>query len=151
MDGNGKPCLGFLQPRSGENLRADYFPMAERKTRASKRDRRPTIVRSILAQNICALRDRKWPEEPTITGRNKILAQHLFTGLPQVQRIAKGEVGTSVDYVEWLAEIFEVRPQDLLSPYFATSFKDQPPSSHPDTRDDGAELQRREAPGRSRQ
>lgn len=120
----------------------------EKKTRRSKKDLPPTAIRSVLAHNIRTMRDRKWASLSAVTSRNKALAAALHTGLPQAQRLVDGVGGPSVDTVERIADIFGVRPQDMLTPYFGAE-KEHPPASVPADGDDRAELhpgQNRHAP-----
>lgn len=88
-------------------------------SRRSKKDRPPARIRGVLADNIRRLRDRKFADLPNETARNKAL--HALTGISaaQIQRIVLAELGTSVDLIELLAEALDVRPQDLLTPYFS--------------------------------
>jgi hypothetical protein len=139
-----KPYLGFSQPRLGTPHAADWCVM-EKKTRQTKSKKRPTVVRGVLAQNVCALRDRKWSNLQSDTQRNKELARAARVSLNLVQQITKALSGTSIDNVEFMAEVFECRPANLLTPYFAV--KDQPPKSDAPPRNDGAELRQR--PGRA--
>jgi hypothetical protein len=76
------------------------------------------MVRAILAQNVQALRDSVYSRFRSVTARNKELAADAGLTLSQVQRIIAMELGTSIDYVEYLAKPLKVRPQDLLTPYF---------------------------------
>jgi hypothetical protein len=72
-------------------------------SRESKRQRPRTLIREILAKNVSELRDRVYLDIPTVTGRNRALAEKIGTRLSQIQRICCGKLGTSIDTVEWLA------------------------------------------------
>lgn len=97
----------------------------------------------VLAQNVVALRDREFAELETVTARNRALAERINSTLSQVQRLCAGDLGSSVDTVEWLAQALHVRPQDLLTPYFAISVGAQPPLSPEKKPGDEAALRRR--------
>lgn len=89
--------------------------------RQSKSQRPVTVIRGVLAQNLIALRDRKWPHLPNATKRNEALASLCKpTSKSQIQRIMAQQLGTSIDLLELLAYALDVRPQDLLTPYFAS-------------------------------
>lgn len=107
------------------------------KTRNSKKDRPPAIVRGVLGRNVSLLRDRVYSGQRTVTARNTKLAEAIGSKLSQVQRICNGELGTSIDTVEWLAEALGVLPHNLLTPYFANSQDVQkaPPAQAEDERD----------------
>lgn len=96
--------------------------------RRSKKDKPPAIIRGVLAQNVRVLRDRKWRDVSTATARNRKLAEAADTTLSQVQRVLAKTLGTSVDLVEQLANAMDVRPQDLLTPYFYSIQKPEVPS-----------------------
>jgi transcriptional regulator with XRE-family HTH domain len=113
----------------------------EKETRKSKGKLPPPVVRGVLALNVRVLRDRKWPEEKSATARNRKIAAATGMSRSQAARIAEGSLGPSIDYVERLATLFDVRPQDLLTPYFCVA-KEQPSESSPAAEDDRAELQR---------
>ena len=85
--------------------------------------------------------------EHTDTAKNKALARAAGTTLSQIQRILACEVGTSIDIVESLARVFEVRPQDLLTPYYYSPQHDhaanQTLSIHETPKQDTKALQRR--------
>lgn len=127
MRAQASPYLGFFQPGTGleRSLASDSVTTS----RKSKRERGPTIIRMVLAQNVAALRDRKFKHLDAVTDRNEALAKEIGSSKEQVRRLCKGDLGTSIDTVEWLAAAFGVRPQDLLTPYFATG--DQPTAPQP--------------------
>jgi transcriptional regulator with XRE-family HTH domain len=109
-------------------------------TRKSKKDRPPTLIRGIVAQNIEQLRDQVYRDLRTPTARNTRLAKESGVATSQIQRIIAQELGTSIDYLEMLAKPLGVRPQDLLHPYLVSQPKP------PDYRDESPgqdELQRR--------
>ncbi len=110
-------------------------------TRKSKSKKPIPIIRGILGRNVEVLRDQVFAELPTVTARNEKLGEKIGSKLTQIQRICAGELGTSIDTVEWLADALHVRPHDLLTPYFATA-KGAPPSKPPPAADE-APLQRR--------
>lgn len=117
MDTHDRPCLGFLQPGTGFGVALSCADMA--KPRKSKKNRPPAAIRAILANNVRSLRDALYAGEPNETARNRALADKVGTKLSQIQRICDADLGTSIDSVEWLAEALQVRPHDLLTPYFA--------------------------------
>ncbi len=86
--------------------------------RRSKRDKPDPLIRGFLATNVTALRDRKYGG-PSVTARNRKLAEKADTTLSQIQRVLSMELGTSIDLIARLARALDVRPQDLLTPYFA--------------------------------
>lgn len=97
--------------------------------RRSKNQKPPTMIRQILAANLAALRDRKYPVHHNVTQRNRSLAKAAHTTLSQIQRILSLSVGTSIDLLEELAHALGVEPADLLTPYFANRM--EAPSHHP--------------------
>lgn len=138
MVADTRPCLGSVQPRLGTASSLALIGVTD--TRQSKSKRPVPIIRGILGRNVEVLRDEVFADLPNVTARNKKLAEKVGTTLGQVQRICAGELGTSIDYVEWLADALNVRPHDLLTPYFATA-RSAPPSEPPGT--DEGPLQRR--------
>jgi hypothetical protein len=89
--------------------------------RKSKKDRPPAIIQGVLADNVRKLRDRKYAALPHETAKNRALAKDSKTVLAQIQRILNLSLAPGVDMIENLATALEVRPQDLLTPYFANS------------------------------
>jgi hypothetical protein len=87
--------------------------------RRSKKDRPPAIVQGVLADNLKRLRDRKFAEAPHETARNRLLAKASDTSMSQIQRIIAMDLAPGVDIVERLAGALEVKPANLLTPYFA--------------------------------
>lgn len=96
-------------------------------TRRSKKDKGPTLLRTHVAKNVVALRDqhKKYKDLPNPTARNKMLAKDADVSPSQVFRVTNGRLGPSVDIIERLAEALNVRPQDLLTPYFVRESSDQ--------------------------
>lgn len=79
-----------------------------------------------MARTVTTLRDRKYHALPNVTARNRKLAKDADVSLSTIQRIVDGDVGASVDTLYSLADTFNVRPQDLLTPFFgATNPADQ--------------------------
>lgn len=103
-----------MQPPIGLGLDATLKAMGRR----SKRDKPDPVIRGVLAHNVTVLRDRAYAAKPSVTSKNKALAKDADTTLSQIQRILSGELGTSVDLIARLARALQVRPQDLLVPYF---------------------------------
>lgn len=98
-------------------------------------------MRAFLSQNVLVLRDshRRYKELPNATAKNRALAKDADISPSQVFRVLEGQLGASIDVVESLARALEVRPQDLLTPYFSRTQTDAPRLKiH-----DGKELQRR--------
>jgi len=89
--------------------------------RRSKSERPPTLVRNYVADNIATLRDRKYPADKfkSVAAKNRQLAADSGVSINQVYRILDKSQGTSIDYIEWLAAALGVRPQELVTPYFA--------------------------------
>jgi hypothetical protein len=87
--------------------------------RKSKKDRPPAIIQSVLADNVRRLRNKKYAALPHETAMNRALARDAGTVLAQIQRILGLELSPGIDMVEQLAGALEVRPADLLTPYFA--------------------------------
>jgi transcriptional regulator with XRE-family HTH domain len=108
-------------------------------TRKSKKDRPPTLVRGIVAQNVEQLRDQVYRDLRTPTARNNKLSEQSGVATSQIQRIISQELGTSIDYLEMLAKPLGVRPQDLLHPYFVA----QPKTDYEPEKPDERELRRR--------
>lgn len=89
-------------------------------TRRSKRDRPATLVRRVVAENVAALMHRKYAALTTDHARIMALSKDAGIAKSQLYRIlAADRLGCSIDYIEWLAAALNVRPQDLLTPYFA--------------------------------
>ena len=87
--------------------------------RNSKSQLPPPVIRTIFGANVANLRDRKFHYLPNVTQRNLALAALLKpTSKSQIERIVKGKLGTSIDLIDRLATALDVRPQDLLTPYF---------------------------------
>lgn len=103
--------------------------------RKSKKDRPPAIIQGVLADNVRKLRDRKYAALPHETARNRALAKDAHTVMSQIQRILELALAPGVDMIENLATALEVRPQDLLTPYFANSVSQSSelPFSEPQT------------------
>ncbi len=89
-------------------------------TRRTKKDKGTSILRAHLAANVIALRDthERLRSLPTVTARNQELARLADVSRSQIQRVTKGTLGASIDVVEAIANALDVRPQDLLTPYF---------------------------------
>lgn len=98
------------------------------------------MIRAIFARNVKGLRDERFPKLRTDTAKNLALAKAAGTTLSQVQRILARTLGTSIDLVESLAGVFGVRPQDLLTPYYADK-RDQLEATPP--LQDGGQAERR--------
>jgi len=96
---------------------------------------------TVIGENVLVLSRRKYSNLSNTTARNRALAKDAETTLSQIQRVIAGEVAIGVDLVEMLAKAFGCRPQDLLTPYFASTMDGigaTPPAQSRDT----AELQR---------
>lgn len=110
--------------------------------RRSKKDKGPSALRAHLATTVRILRDRKYRALPNVTARDTQLAKDADVSRSQIQRIIQGQLGASVDIIEALAAALEIRPQDLLTPYFASAPEERAaPSRQPSRQMD--ELQRR--------
>jgi DNA-binding Xre family transcriptional regulator len=118
MRAEGKPVCGFVQP--GLGLKSPLF-LAAVTTRRTKSQKAPSPLRELVARTVILLRDRKYRALPTVTDRNKALAKDADVSLSTIQRIVDAQAGASVDTLDSLAKALEVRPQDLLTPYFAAS------------------------------
>lgn len=75
------------------------------------------------------LRNRKWATLPDETAMNRALAKACDTTVSQTQRITgDNPPAVGIDFVERVAFAFDVRPQDMLTPYFgATTYELGPP------------------------
>lgn len=115
---DSSPFLGTLQPDLGEAKSIRYWDMSKRR---SKAERPPTLIRNYVADNVATLRDLKYTSDKykSVAAKNKQLATDSGLSKNQVYRILDKSQGTSIDNLEWLAETFGVRPQDLVTPYFA--------------------------------
>lgn len=80
-------------------------------TRGTKRRKYIGEVRAVLAANIARLQIARYLDS---TNRDKALASDVKMSLSQIQRIRTGEIGTSVDQLELLAQHFGVEPWMLL-------------------------------------
>lgn len=89
--------------------------------RRSKKNRPPAIVLGVIADNVMKLRDVRYSALPNETQRNRKLAEDSYTTLSQIQRVTKMELAAGADMIENLANALGVRPQDLLTPYFANA------------------------------
>lgn len=85
------------------------------------------MIRTVVARNVERLRDARFPLEKN---KNRALAAAAGISLSQVQRILNQSLGTSIDNIEWLANVFAVRPQDLLTPYFSDLHNSPDPPAH---------------------
>lgn len=119
MIADAKPYLGPIQPGLGPHTWPMLFWMA--KTRKSKKDRPPSLLRGVVALNVRNLRDAVYASERSATARNTALAKAAGTVKAQIERILNQEVGVSIDLIERLATALRCRPQDLLTPYFQQS------------------------------
>jgi transcriptional regulator with XRE-family HTH domain len=86
----------------------------------------------LLAQTVETLRDQRYEKLPNPTARNRQLAKDADVSSSQIERVIAGTLGTSVDTIDALAKALDVRPQDLLTPYFASKhLSDQLTASTP--------------------
>ena len=113
-----------MQPKLGADIRVTFSHMGRR----SKKDRPAAISQRVLADNLVKLRDRAYAGLPNETARNKRLAKESDMSLSQIQRIIKCTLAPGIDILERLANAFNVRPADLLTPYFAVHDYQHPPS-----------------------
>lgn len=123
MESESKPSLGSTQPKLGRGLPLRFEPVAQKRT--SKSSRPPAIIRGIVARNLVVLRDSVLKHLPHATDRNRELAARTGLSLSQVQRIAAGTLGTSIDHIELLADALGVRAMDLMTPYFWMQLKNK--------------------------
>ncbi len=93
--------------------------------RRSKKDRPPSIIQGVVADNVKKLRDLKFADLPNETARNRKLAQDAGTTLSQIQRIILQTLSPGVDMIERLAAALDARPQDMLTPYFGTTVRQE--------------------------
>lgn len=133
MDTDTRPYLGLSQPRTGPIVSVASLEMARR----SKKDKPEPAIRAFIAENVRILRDRTYAALPTETARNKKLAKDADCSLSQVQRAIAGRSGISVDFLEWFAKAFGVRPQDLATPYFAQAHISPAPQLRQPSQGDG--------------
>lgn len=117
------PNLGLTQPALGRYVVLPYCVMD---TRQSKKDRKPSLLRGVLARNVLALRDRRFKTHRTVTARNVALAAAAHTTLSQIQRILDEEVGCGLEMLDSLAQALKVRPQDLITPYHTVEPMERP-------------------------
>lgn len=128
MDLDDRPLLGFLQPKTGLMASVSCARMGRR----SKKDRLPAMVCIVFRDNVVRLRNRKWAALPDETSMNRALAKACDTTLSQAQRITGVDPpAVGIDFVERIAFVFDVRPQDMLTPYFAAAV------AHDSQSDDG--------------
>jgi hypothetical protein len=146
MSADGSSYLGLAQSRleiASPVVSLAVGPQSE--TRRSKKDKGHSLLRQFLAANVMALRDRhpRYKALPNITARNRLLAADADVSPSQVYRVIEGSLGASIDIVERLAMALDVRPHDLLTPYFhrSTEAADKPPTRP--VRQEIRELQRR--------
>ncbi len=125
MSADSSSYLGFPQSRL-----ATGFPLSwdSVETRRSKKDKGPSLLRSHLGANVGRLRDnhKKYRELPNVTARNQALAKDADVSPSQIHRITNGQLGASIDLVERIAAALDVRPQDLLTPYFVVQNVEKP-------------------------
>lgn len=130
MPADTRPNLGSAQPGRGPDGELICLSVGRR----SKKDRPPALIQQVLAENVRALRDRKYPEAPHETAANKLLAKASDTSPSQIQRIIALEVAAGIDVVERIAKAGDVRPQDMLTPYFfaeTSRMAGKPPTPRP--------------------
>lgn len=85
------------------------------------------MVCIIFRDNVIRLRNRKWSALPDETTMNRALAKACDTTLSQAQRITgEDPPAVGIDFVERIAFVFDVRPQDMLTPYFAAGVSAPP-------------------------
>lgn len=114
MAPEGRPIFGFSQPGIGFEV-----SVALSAVRRTKRDKAPSPLRALVARTVTMLRDRKYQQLDNVTARNRGLAKDADVSFSTIQRICSGEVGATVDMLDSIATALEVRPQDLLTPFFA--------------------------------
>lgn len=102
--------------------------------RTTKKDRPPSLMRGVLASNLVRQRDRLYASLPTVTARNKKIAEVAGTTHSQIQRIINQELGCSIDLLDGLAAALECKPENLLTPYWASA-KEQKQGAGPEVAD----------------
>ena len=90
--------------------------------RRSKKDKPPTTIAITLAQNVIALRDRKYQDLPNESAMNEALGKECHCAKEQIRRITNGALDTGIDMLEYLAIALDTRPQDLVTPFFAAKY-----------------------------
>lgn len=115
MGSESKSCLGLSQTRIGGIDWLSSNPVSRR----TKKDKGPSALRALVADTVKTLRDKKYKTLPNLTARNKQLATDAELSYSQILRVTKGSLGASVDTIEALARALGVRPEELLTPYFA--------------------------------
>lgn len=117
MRGEGSSYLGFNQSRLAAEF---HLPWDSVGTRRSKKDKGTSLLRNHVGANVARLRDQhpKYRELPNPTARNEALAKDADVSPSQIHRMVNGQLGASIDIIERVAAALNVRPQDLLTPYF---------------------------------
>lgn len=125
MTADASSYLGFTQSRLAPESLLSWDSV---ETRRSKKDKGPSLLRSHLGSNVARLRDnhKKYRELPNLTARNQALAKDADVSPSQIHRITNGQLGASIDIVERIAAALDVRPQDLLTPYFVMQAGETP-------------------------
>lgn len=123
MSADGRAYLGSLQAGIGPRTSVSCASVGRR----SKKDRLEPFVTRVLSDNVRRLRDRKYAELQSDKQRNVALAKAADTSVSQIQRIIGLDLAAGIDLVERLALVFEVRPQDLLTPYLGVPIAEPPP------------------------
>jgi hypothetical protein len=104
--------------------------------RRSKRDKPELLIRKLLAENVRDLRDDVYAGEKSETAKNRKLAEKADTTLSQIQRVLSSDLGTSIDLLARIARALKCRPEDLITPYYATTIGRPQAEPSPDALDD---------------
>jgi transcriptional regulator with XRE-family HTH domain len=78
-----------------------------------KTPKAPGLTRQVVARNVIRLLDYHYGHLPNITQRERALAKDAGIGFGTVQRMAKGEVGSSIDNIEVVALALQVSVYQL--------------------------------------
>jgi hypothetical protein len=88
--------------------------------RSPKRPKTIGMLRFVLASNVAALLPIVFSALPDITSRQRALAKNAHTSLSTIQRICDGQVGATIDTIEFIARALNTTVTDLLTPSDAT-------------------------------
>lgn len=79
-----------------------------------KTPKAPGLTRQVLARNVARLLDYHYAHLPNVTQRQRDLAKDSGVGFGTIQRMMKGEVGSSIDNIEAVGLALQVSVYQLV-------------------------------------
>lgn len=110
MRTKGRPVFGFRQPTNGLAGELSSKSMKGEK----KTPKAPGLTRQVVARNVARLLEYHYSHLPTVTQRQRELAKDCGVGFGTIQRMMKGEVGSSIDNIEAVALALQVAVYQVM-------------------------------------